>query len=101
MLGDVLAQALRASRPVNQVTQLQPTMGKVERVQFKAHSIAQFSPQAVAIHANRDILSAPVYGSTKPGDFIHIQGVPPQAPVVVRVPTIAGSNIPQGGIHTP
>lgn len=100
-MPDSLMRALLTGRPVNQITQLQPPKGIVPRVEFNAHSVLGWSPAAVSIHATRNILSAPVYGSTKPNEFIQIQGIAPQAPVVVRVPTVAGSNAPLGGIHTP
>lgn len=97
-MGNYLMNALRSSRPVYQNTQIQPMKGTVERVDYKAHSITMWSHAAAAIHATMDMLSAPVWGSTKPNDFISIQGVAPHAPIVVEVPTIAGSNAPQGGL---
>lgn len=97
-MADLLMNSLRSSRPVYQNTQIQPMRGTVEKPEYKAHSVLLWSKVSAAIHATRDILSAPVYGSTKPNDFITISGAPPIAPVVISVPTVAGSNIPQGGI---
>lgn len=95
MLGDSLG--LRSSREVYQNTQVQPLKASVEKTEYKARNITLWSKASAAIHATRDILSAPVWGSTKPNDFITISGVQPQAPTVISVPTIAGSNMPQGG----
>lgn len=88
---------LRSGRPVYQETFLQPMKATVGKPEFKARNVVGWDRKGVAIHATTAILSAPAYGSTKPNDFITIQGQMPKAPVVVQVPTIAGSNIPQGG----
>jgi hypothetical protein len=102
MLGDILQLQLRGSRNVYQQTAVQPMKGSVPKPEYKAWMTAPWSRQAAAIHATRDILSAPAYGSTKPNDFIHISGIrPPDAPTVISVPTVAGSNIPQGGVILP
>lgn len=93
-----LMQSLLSGRPVYQNTQVQPMKGTVAKPEYKAHSVTLWSKARASIHATRAILSAPVYGSTKPGDFITINGVAPQAPVIINVPSIAGSNVPQGGV---
>lgn len=95
MVGDSLG--LRASREVYQNTQIQPLKATVEKTEYKARNVTLWSKASAAIHATRDILSAPVWGSTKPNDFISIQGVMPSTPTVISVPTIAGSNAIQGG----
>lgn len=95
-------QALLGGRPLNQVTSIQPAKASVPKPEYKGWMVAPWSRTAAAIHATRDILSAPAYGSTKPGDFITISGMkPPQAPTIISVPTVAGSNIPGGGVHLP
>lgn len=90
---------LRSARPVFQETQLQPMKASVGKPAYKARNVTPWSMKGAAIHATRAMLSAPVYGSTKPSDFITIQGQMPKAPVVIQVPTIAGSNLPQGGVQ--
>lgn len=90
---------LRSTRPVFQQTQAQPMVASVQKVEYKERNVTLWSRAAKAIHATRDMLSAPVYGSTKPNDFITIQGQAPRTPVVVAVPSVAGSNIPQGGLQ--
>lgn len=93
-----LMQALLASRPIFQATSIQPNKGSVEKMEYKAGDIANWSRAAKSIHATTAILTAPVWGSTKPNDFITISGKAPiNAPVVIRVPSVAGSNTPQGG----
>lgn len=102
MLGDSLMQLLRGSRPITQVTSVQPMKASVPRPLFKGHMATPWSREAASIHVTRDILSAPVWGSTKPHDFITISGMkPPETPTVISVPTVAGSNIPTGGVHLP
>jgi hypothetical protein len=91
---------LRSGRPVYQNTQIQPMKASVAKPEYKARNILLWDKSRAAIHATRDILSAPVWGSTKPNEFISISGnVVPTAPVIIAVPTVAGSNIPQGGSH--
>lgn len=102
MLGDILMNTLRGSRNVYQQTQVQPNKASVPKPEYKAWMTAPWSRQAATIHASRAILSAPAYGSTKPNDFITISGMrPPSAPTIISVPTVAGSNIPQGGVTLP
>lgn len=88
---------LRASREVYQNTQVQPLKASVQKVEYNAHSVTLWSKAAKAIHVTRDYLSAPVWGSTKPNDFITITGQIPKTPTVLHVPTIQGSNMPEGG----
>jgi hypothetical protein len=91
-------RALQSSRPVIQTVGIQPMKSSVGKPEYKARNILPWSKDRAAIHATRDILTAPVWGSTKPNEFITISGVVPSAaPVVIAVPTIAGSNIIQGG----
>lgn len=91
--------ALLASRSVFQNTQIQPMKASVQKPEYKARNIALWSKSAAAIHATTNMLSVPVWGSTKPTDFITISGEPPKTPVIISVPTIAGSNMIQGGLH--
>jgi hypothetical protein len=89
---------LRSSSPITQTIGLSPVKASVGKVEWKARNVLPWSKERASIHATRDILSAPIYGATKPNEFISISGnIVPTAPVVVAVPTIAGSNIPQGG----
>lgn len=90
---------LRSSRNVLQTTQVQPMKATVQKPQYKARNVTLWSKTAASIHATRDMLTAPVWGSTKPNDFISIQGAIPMTPVVVQVPSISGSNMPQGGVN--
>lgn len=90
-------QALLTGRGVTQTTQIQPMKASVEKVEYKARNVTLWSKTAATIHATRDILSAPIWGSTKPNDFITINGQMPKAPVIIKVPTIQGSNMPEGG----
>lgn len=102
MLGDSLMQVLRSTRTVFQQTQAVAPKASVPKPEFKAWMVTPWSKTAASIHATTDILSAPVWGSTKPDEFITISGMrPPKAPTIISVPTIAGSNIPQGGVHLP
>lgn len=95
-------RALLSSRPITQITSVQPMKASLPKPEFIGHMVAPWSKAAAAIHATRDILSAPVWGSTKPNEFITISGMqPPQTPTIISVPTIAGSNIPGGGVHLP
>lgn len=89
---------LRSSREVYQQTSVQPVKVTVGKPEYKGWAFLQWDRRGAAIHATRDMLSAPAWGSTKPNDFISIQGAAPAAPVVVGVPTVAGSNAPQGGL---
>lgn len=95
----LMAQLL-SSRPVTQLTQIQPMKATVQKTWYDAgdHSRQPGVAQGVSIGVSMAMLSAPVYGSTNKNDFIQISGIPPKTPVIGQVAATLGSNAPIGGV---